>query len=106
MRVGQVIRLAPEAIEEYERLHAEVWPSVLDRITRSGIRNYSIFRYGTLLFATFDFVGDDFAAAMAAMAADSETRRWWALCEPMQKPVDEHEPGEWWHTVPEIFHTQ
>ena len=104
MRVAQVIGLDPDRIDEYERVHADVWPEVLAQIARSGIRNYSIHRYGTLLFATFDYVGDDLAADMAAMAADEATQRWWALCEPMQRPVRERTEGEWWHTIPEVFH--
>ena len=104
MRVGQVIRLDPQQIAEYELLHTEVWPAVIAQIKRSGIHNYSIYRFDDLLFATFDYVGNDFNADMAAMSGDPETQRWWALCEPMQRPVEGRAPGEWWHTVPEIFH--
>ena len=46
---------------------------------RSNIRNYTIVREGPQLIAYFEYVGDDFAADMAAMAADPETQRWWAL---------------------------
>lgn len=104
-RVAQVIRLDPAATEEYERLHAAVWPGVLAQIARSGIRNYSIYRYGELLFSYFEYVGDDFERDMATMADDPDTQRWWAVCGPMQRPVAEREPGEWWHTLPEVFHT-
>lgn len=104
MRIGQVIRLNPEQVDEYERIHRAVWSDVLERIARSGIRDYTIYRYGNLLFSTFTYVGDDFGADMAEMAADDATRRWWALCGPMQRPVDDREEGEWWHTIPEIFH--
>lgn len=103
-RFGQVIGLRPDAIEEYERHHAEVWPGVLATITACGIRNYSIFRYGTLLFAYFEYVGEDFDADMARMAADPETRRWWDVMEPLQRPVAERGDGEWWHTLPEVLH--
>jgi L-rhamnose mutarotase len=103
-RFGQVIGVRPEAIEDYERLHAAPWPGVLDRIHRSNIRNYSIFREGTQLFAYFEYVGDDFEADMAAMAADPETQRWWALTDAMQEPLEDREPGAWWKTLPEIFH--
>ncbi len=50
-RVGQLIGLKPDQIEEYERLHAAVWPEVLAMISACNIRNYSIFRHGELLFA-------------------------------------------------------
>ena len=103
-RIGSVIGLKPEAREEYERIHANVWPTVLKQIAASNIRNYSIYRYGDLLFSYFEYVGADYAADMAKMAADPETRRWWAICEPMQSPVAERADGEWWATLPELFH--
>jgi L-rhamnose mutarotase len=104
-RYGQRIRLRAQAIEEYERLHAAPWPGVLAQIHRSNIRNYTIFRDGLELFASFEYVGDDFAADMAAMAADPETQRWWALTDRLQEPLPDREPGSWWKTMTEIFHT-
>ena len=38
-----VIRLQPDKVDEYVRLHSAVWPSVLARITDCNLRNYSIF---------------------------------------------------------------
>lgn len=103
-RVAQVIALDPDQIDEYERVHREVWPGVLAQITGSGIQNYSIYRYGNLLFSYFEYTGDDYEADMAAMAGDPTTQQWWAICEPMQRPVAECEAGEWWHALPEVFH--
>lgn len=104
-RVAQVIGLQPGAQQEYERLHRDVWPAVLARIGRSRIQNYSIYRHGDLLFSYFEYVGDDYDADMAAMAADPETQRWWSVCAPLQAPVAERVAGEWWHELPEVFHT-
>ena len=73
-RFGQVIRIKPDRIAEYEALHAAAWPGVLAAIRRANIRKYSIFRHGTTLFAYFEYVGDDYAADMASIAADEETQ--------------------------------
>ena len=104
-RFGQLINVRPDRIEEYERLHAEAWPGVLSAIHRANIRNYSIFRHGTQLFAYFEYVGSDFEADMAAMAGDETTQRWWKLTDAMQEPLPDREPGTWWKTLPEVFHT-
>jgi L-rhamnose mutarotase len=104
-RFGQVIRIKPEAVDEYERLHAAVWPEVLDMIRQCNIRNYSIFRHGDLLFAYFEYDGTDFSADMAKMAADPATQRWWAINKPLQEPLPDRAEGEWWATMREIFHT-
>jgi L-rhamnose mutarotase len=103
--VASVIGLDPAGAAEYEGLHANVWPDVLAQISRSNIRNYSIYRYGDLLFSYYEYVGEDLEADLLAMAADPVTQRWWALCSPLQRPVPERSAGEWWHLVPEVFHT-
>ncbi|MEP6478589.1 MAG: L-rhamnose mutarotase [Rhodoglobus sp.] len=104
-RIASVIGIAPEHVEEYERLHAAVWPAVLEQISASNITNYSIYRYGELLFSYFEYVGDDFEADSAAMAKDPKTQEWWAVCMPLQRPVEDRAEGEWWKEIPEIFHT-
>ena len=103
-RFGQVIGVRAQDADEYIRLHSEVWPGVLKKIAECNIRNYSIYRYGDLLFAYFEYHGDDIDADMAAMAADETTQKWWDLCKPMQKPVDDRAEGEWWHDIEEVFH--
>ncbi len=103
-RFGQVIRVKPESIEEYEGLHAEPWPGVLAAIAAANIRNYSIYRHEELLFAYFEYVGDDFDADMAHMAADPIVVEWWSMTDAMQIPYQEREAGAWWLTLREIFH--
>lgn len=103
-RVASVIGIADENIAEYERLHAAVWPAVLNRIKASNIRNYSIYRYGNLLFSYFEYIGSDYEADMAAIAADPETQAWWKHTDPLQSALPERAEGEWWHQIPEVFH--
>lgn len=108
-RYGLVIGLREEKIEEYNRLHADVWPDVLDRIHRSNIRNYSIFLRklpdgNHYLFSYFEYVGSDFAADMAAMAADPRTQEWWKITDPCQEPLPDRAEGEWWAAAEEVFH--
>jgi len=103
-RIASVIGLRHEGREEYERLHADVWPAVLERISASNVVNYSIFRHGDVLFSYLEYIGDDFEADMAAIAADPVTQDWWAVCMPLQRPLDDRAEGEWWTTIPEVFH--
>ncbi len=104
-RFGQVIGIKPEHAEEYERLHEAVWPDVLSMIHKCNMRNYSIFRHGDLVFAYFEYIGDDYEADMAKMSADPRTREWWELVRPMQTPLPDRAEGEWWKTMREVFHT-
>jgi L-rhamnose mutarotase len=105
-RYGMLLRLKPEAIAEYKRYHAAVWPGVLDTIRECNIHNYSIFLKDDQLFAYFEYHGLDFKADMAKMAADKTTQEWWKIMEPMQEPVATRRPGEWWAEMDEVFHTE
>src|SRR5579863_6259617 len=103
-RIAQIIGVKPESIEEYERIHRVVWPEVLATIAACNIRNYSIFRLGTTLFAYFEYHGTDYGQDMARMAADPKTQEWWKITDPMQTPVLEHAPDQWWTPAKEVFH--
>jgi L-rhamnose mutarotase len=105
-RYAQVLGMPPENLAEYRRLHAAVWPEVLATIRSCNIRNYSIYHHDGLLFAYFEYHGDDFAADMAKMAADPKTQEWWAICEPLQRQLPTAVPGQWWSDAEEVFHTE
>jgi L-rhamnose mutarotase len=108
-RYGMVIGLKQDGIEEYKRLHAVVWPDVLRTIAECNIRNYSIYLRrlsggNYYLFTYFEYVGTDFAADMAKMAADPTTQKWWTLCMPCQEPLPDRAEGQWWANMEEVFH--
>lgn len=105
-RIAQVVQIKSSEIEEYERIHAEVWPGVLATIAACNIHNYSIYRYNNLLFAYMEYHGSDFAADMANMAADPVTQDWWKITAPMQQQVPDADAGTWWKNLPEVFHTE
>ncbi len=101
-RMGMVIGIRPEMIEEYKRLHAEIWPEILQGITDANIRNYTIFlrQPENLLFGTWEYHGDDFEADMAGIAETDVTKRWWALWVPLESCAE----GEHWAMMEEVFH--
>lgn len=108
-RHGSVLGLRAEKLEEYKQLHREVWPGVLDTIRTNNIRNYSIFLRRLpdgeyYLFSYFEYVGEDFAGDMAAIAADPMTQQWWAVCKPCQKPLPDVSVDEWWAEMEPVFH--
>jgi L-rhamnose mutarotase len=106
IRHGQLIGVQAGKLEEYRRYHAQAWPEILRKISECHIRNYSIYHKDGLLFAYFEYVGRDFDADMAKMAADPKTQEWWAIMKPMQKPLPARGPGEWWAEMEEVFHLE
>jgi L-rhamnose mutarotase len=103
-RVASVIRLRPEHEAEYRRLHADAWPSVLAMLRAANVTNYSIFLRDGLLFSYLEYVGEDYEADMARIAADEQTREWWKFTDPCQQPVESAAEGEWWAPAEEVFH--
>lgn len=108
-RYGSVIKVKPEQLEEYKRLHADVWPEILEMISECNIRKYSIY-YRQFddgqhyLFSHYEYVGDDYEADMTKMAADPATQRWWEVCMPCQQPLESRKEGEWWAEMEEVFY--
>ena len=76
-RMGLCNRLRPEKAEEYQALHAAAWPDVLACITACNIRNFSIFLRmpENLLFAYWEYHGEDFEADARKMAGPGNVER-------------------------------
>lgn len=105
-RMGMMIGIAPDKIDEYKRLHAAVWPAVLEQLRKAQVKNYSIFlrEPENLLFGYWEYHGEDFAADMAQIALDPETQRWWTFCDPCQVPLASRGEGEHWAMMESVFH--
>lgn len=103
-RYGQVIKVKPDKIDEYKKVHAAVWPEVKKMIADCNIRNYSIYLKDGFLFSYYEYVGNDYDMDMKKMAADPITQKWWEVCEPCQEPIENRAEGEWWADMEEVFH--
>ncbi len=108
-RYGWVIGLKEEKVDEYKKLHANVWPQVLKMIAECNITNYSIYLHklpdnNYYLFSYLEYIGVDFQADSEKMAADEMTQKWWDVCKPCQVPLSNRAEGEWWSDMEEVFH--
>lgn len=106
-RMGLVVGLKASTVVEYKRIHAAVWPEVLQAIRASNIRNYTIFlkEPENILFAYWEYHGTDFAADMESMKSVPRMRDWWKITDPMQVPFETRREGEWWARLENVFHT-
>lgn len=105
-RHGQIVNVRPEKRAEYLRLHARVWPRVEATLTAHHVRNYTIFIAQDTLIAYYEYVGEDHAADMAAIAVDPITQQWWQLTDPCQERWDASTPegGGPWTDAVEVWH--
>lgn len=102
-RIGEMIRVKPEGKAEYIRYHANPLPGVNEMIRECNIRNYSIYSRGDYLFATYEYVGDDFEGDMAKMAASPVIQHWWDLVKPLMEPLEDRNEGDFWSGMEEIY---
>ena len=103
-RFGMAARLVPEKREEYLELHRNVWPGVEAMIAECGIRNFTIFVRGDVIFGYYEYVGDDYEADQARMAQDATTQEWWARTAPCQLPFDDLSSEPNWQPLDEAWH--
>jgi len=75
-RVGFVLQVRPDRLDDYRAAHAAVWPDMLDALSRHGWHNYSLFlRDDGTLFGYVEIDGT-FEAALAGMADEEVNARW------------------------------
>jgi L-rhamnose mutarotase len=82
-RYAWVAEVRPGYEEEYRRRHDEIWPEMIDVLREAGVRNYSIFRHGLMLFGYFET--DDLEQTQRYLANSEVNRRWGESMVPVMK---------------------
>ena len=91
-------------MEEYKTHHENVWPDMLEALTRTGWRNYSIFaRDDGLLFGYFE-ADADFAASLEGMSRQEVNARWQEFMAPYFEIPEGARPDQMMVELDEIFH--
>jgi L-rhamnose mutarotase len=107
-RVGMVVGIDPDRIDEYKRLHADDNPGVRDILNKYHIHNFSIFLQQMpdgkwYEFGYYEYVGDDFEGDMRKMDQEPRTKEWLKVCDPMQIPL----PGaKGWTEMEKVYFNQ
>jgi L-rhamnose mutarotase len=104
-RHALVVGVRPDKREEYLLLHRAVWPGVEQKLLECNVRNYSIYAFGDVLFAYYEYVGEDHSADMQKIAEDPVSQEWWTHTDPCQVRVaDEIDAGSLWQPIEEVWH--
>ncbi len=75
-RIGFLLRVRQDRIEEYKARHKAVWPEMQEALRRSGWHNYSLFLADDgLLFGYFE-TSVDLQTAVASMDKEEVNARW------------------------------
>jgi len=104
-RLASIIGLLPEKVEEYKKLHTNIWPQVAASTKAYHISNYSIYLHefpdGKIyLFSFLEYDGDDFEEDIAEMETNPVVQEWQQRCAACQIALSDHG----WAQLVEVFH--
>ncbi|NWG17491.1 MAG: L-rhamnose mutarotase [Chloroflexi bacterium] len=81
-RIGFLLKVKQELIEEYKEHHRKVWPEMLEALSKAGWHNYSLFLHEDgLLFGYFE-TPVSLQDAVAQMEKTEVNARWQAMMSP------------------------
>lgn len=103
-RVGFILKVKQDKLEEYKKHHESVWPEMLDALRRHGWHNYSLFmRDDGLLFGYFE-TPNSFQAALDGMADEEINAKWQEFMAPYFEDLDGAHADESMLELEEVFH--
>ena len=103
-RVGFVLKVRADRLEEYRARHRAVWPEMLEALRRNGWHNYSLFlRDDGLLFGYFE-TPESFQAALDGMAREEVNARWQDAMAPFFEGLGGGHADEGMLELEQVFH--
>ncbi len=103
-RVGFILKVKAELIEEYKEHHKKVWPEMLDALRRTGWHNYSLFmRNDGMLFGYFE-TPTGLQTAVEGMSKEEVNARWQKMMSPYFESLEGSRPDEMMGELDEVFH--
>ena len=100
-----LLQVRPELLPEYRERHAAVWPEMLQALSDTGWRNYSLFARDDGLLVGY-VEADDLAAAQEAMARTEVNARWQAEMSRYFVGLSGRGPDEAFLLLDEVFHLE
>lgn len=103
VRVGFLLKVREDLIEEYKQRHRKVWPEMLEALRGNGWHNYSLFmREDGSLFGYFE-TETSFAQALDGMSSEDVNDRWQKEMAPFFEGVGLH-ADQMMDELVEVFH--
>lgn len=105
-RFGFLLKVKKDKIDEYKKIHANVWPEMLEALSRCGWHNYSLFMQddGTL-FGYFE-TPNSLQAAIGAMNNEEINTKWQEMMAPFFESPDGARADEILIELEEVFHLE
>ena len=93
-----------QLIAEYEEMHRQVWPEILQSIKSSGIANMEIYRFEQRLMMIMEVVDSfSFEQKKQLDLVNEKVQEWEQLMWKYQQALPAAQPGEKWVLMDKIF---
>ena len=103
-RVGFILKVKADKLEEYKQHHKAVWPEMQEALSRTGWHNYSLFmRDDGLLFGYFE-TPESFHSALDGMSKEDVNARWQEFMAPYFEDLGGKHADEGMLQLEEVFH--
>ena len=103
-RVGFILKVKENHINEYKKYHKEVWPEMQSALTNNGWHNYSLFmRKDGLMFGYFE-AENSFEDSLRGMSKEEVNDRWQKLMSPFFEIPEGADPDQSMVEIEEVFH--
>lgn len=103
-RVGFMLKVRADRLEEYREHHKAVWPEMLEALRRHGWHNYSLFMTPEGVLFGYVETPESFRAALDGMAGEAVNARWQAFMAPYFEALSAGRPDESMVQLEEVFH--
>ena len=105
-RIEFLLEVKKDKIDEYKKIHANVWPDMFEALRRCGWHNYSLFMHndGTL-FGYFE-TPHDLQTAIEAMNNEDINTKWQNMMAPFFESPNGARADEILVEMEEVFYTE
>jgi L-rhamnose mutarotase len=105
VRVCFQLQVKPDRMAEYRERHKAVWPEMLEALSATGWRNYSLFLAPNGMLIGY-LETDDFQAALRGMEETDVNARWQAEMGEFFEDLEGRRPDEGLLVLDEVFHLE
>lgn len=104
-RVGFVLKVKADLVEEYKRRHENVWPEMRAALRRNGWNNYSLFMRDDGMLFGYAETPDGLRAAIDGMEDEPINERWQEEMAPFFEGTGLH-ADQMMEELVEVFHLE
>lgn len=101
IRKAFVMNVYPDKHEEYEKVHDEIWPELVEELRRHGASNYSIF-LDEKSNQLFGYVEIEDEATWSKLAKTEINQKWWAFMDSFMETNSDTSPVS--KDLKQVFH--